>query len=123
MPEYVFKHPDKEDYIEIFQSMAEEHVYSDEDGLKWERVYYPPTFSTFGSISAFDKKGFSDKTGKMKGTYGDLMDYSQELSEERESVMGYDPVKRAYFDDYKKKNGAKHVGDVEKTSNSLGEIV
>ena len=32
-------------------------------------------------------------------------------------------LKKAYFDNYKKKNGRKHVNDVEKTSNSLGDIV
>ena len=123
MPIYVFKHPEKEQYTEIAQSMSEKHVYFDNNGLQWERVYFSPQFNTHGKIDAFDNKGFVDKTGKMKGTYGDLMDYSKELSEERESKMGYDPVKRAYFDDYKKKNGRKHVHDVEKTSNLLGDIV
>ena len=123
MPIYVFKHPEKEQYVELAQSMSEKHIYFDDDGLRWERVYFSPQFNTQGKIDAFDNKKFVDKTGKMKGTYGDLMDYSKELSEERESKMGYDPVKKAYFDNYKKKNGRKHVNDVEKTSNSFGDIV
>ena len=81
MPIYVFKHPEKEQYVELAQSMSEKHIYFDDDGLRWERVYFSPQFNTQGKIDAFDNKKFVDKTGKMKGTYGDLMDYSKELSE------------------------------------------
>jgi len=52
----------------------------------------------------------------MKGTYGDLLDYSSELSEKRaEQAGGVDPLKRKYFDEYKKKTGGKrHLKDVPK---------
>jgi hypothetical protein len=51
----------------------------------------------------------------MKGTYGDLLDYSAELSEKRASKDGEDPLKRKYFEEYKKKRGGKkHLKDVPK---------
>jgi hypothetical protein len=38
----------------------------------------------------------------MKGTYGDLIDYSSEMSNKREEKCGTeDPIKRKYFNEYK----------------------
>ena len=54
MPEYVYKHPKKEQYIELVQSVNDEHIFYDEDGLKWDRVYSPINFSTHSKIDAFD---------------------------------------------------------------------
>ena len=39
MPIYVYKHPDKENYIEVVQSMNDVHEYTDKDNLKWKRVF------------------------------------------------------------------------------------
>ena len=52
----------------------------------------------------------------MKGSVGDMLDYSKELSEKRaESNGGVDPVKQKYFKNYEKKNGVKHVADKKTT--------
>jgi len=125
MPEYVYKHPKKEQYIELVQSVNDEHIFYDEDGLKWDRVYSPINFSTHSKIDAFDKRAFTEKTGKMKGTYGDMLDYSKELSIEREERLGYDPVKQEYFKKYEKEVGKKHVEDKPKgsRSNDLASII
>jgi hypothetical protein len=99
--------------------MTDKHEYI-KDGIKWQRVWHNPQLNTEGNIKIdpFDKRRFVDKTGRMKGSYGDLMDYSKELSEERKSKLGYDPVQRKHFDDYEKRIGKKHLLD-RKTSNKI----
>ena len=48
----------------------------------------------------------------MKGSVGDMLDYSKELSEKRaEKNGGVDPVKQKYFRNYEKKTGKKHLAD------------
>ena len=51
----------------------------------------------------------------MKGTYGDLQDYSKELSEKRKTMNnGVDPVQQKFFKDYsKQRKGAKHVNELK----------
>jgi len=113
MPLYTYINPsDSEDIAEIIQSMTETHEYI-KDGVKWERVWEKPKFNRQGSskIDAFDKKRFIDKTGKMKGSYGDVLDYSKELSEERKSKMGYDPEQKKFFKGFEKEKGYKHHKD------------
>jgi len=116
MPIYLYKNPETGISKEIIQKMNAEHVY-EEDGVKWERVFLSPNASIDTKLNASDKVGFIEKTGKMKGTVGDMLDYSAELSEERASKSGNgeDPVKKKLFGDYKKKTGKKHMSD-KKTS-------
>ena len=86
MPVYIYKHPKKEEYIEVIQSMNEDHVYFDEDGLEWNREFTNPQLNCESNIDPFDNNAFIEKTGKMKGTYGDMIDLSSEMSEKRKSV-------------------------------------
>lgn len=116
MPIYIFKHPETEEYKEIVQTMNEEHVYTDESGLKWKRVFTIPNATIDTKDDAWSHNGFVEKTGKMKGTVGDVLDYSSELSAKRaEANGGEDPVKRKAFNDYEKKVGKKHISDKKKT--------
>ena len=110
MPLYVYKHPNKEKYIEVVQSMNEKHIYVDKSGLEWKRVWFNPQLNTDANIDPFDNSHFVNKTGNMKGSYGDMLDYSKELSEKRKSMHGgADPVQQKYFNEYsKQRNGAKH---------------
>jgi len=39
MPAYTFQHPKTEEVIEVTQSMTDEHVYIDEKGVRWKRVW------------------------------------------------------------------------------------
>ena len=113
MPVYTYINPeDPKDIVEIVQSMSDTHEY-EKDGVKWDRMWEKPKFNREGSskIDAFDKKRFVDKTGKMKGTYGDILDYSKELSEERKSKMGYDPEQKKFFKNFEKEKGYKHHKD------------
>lgn len=117
MPIYVYKHPDKENYIEIIQSMNDVHEYTDEDNLKWKRVFINPQLNVESNIDPFDNKSFIEKTGKMKGTLGEMMDYSKELSEKRKSMNGgVDPVKEKYYEGYSKdRKGAKHPDQIKES--------
>jgi hypothetical protein len=115
MPVYVYKHPAKEEFIELVQSMNEEHVYIDDSGLKWARVWSNPQLNTDSNINPFDNTHFVNKTGGMKGSYGDMLDYSKELSDKRKSMNGgVDPVQQKYFKEYsKQRKGAKHSEEIK----------
>ena len=109
MPIYVYRHPEKEEYREVFQGMNDEHVYS-EDGVEWDRVFLSHNASIDSSVDPFNKQQFMDSTYNKKGTLGDVMDYSAELSAKRaEKSGGKDPIKEKYYKEYsKERNGAEH---------------
>ena len=114
MPIYIYKHPEEEIYKEIIQTMSETHVYY-ENEVEWKRVFTVPQASIDTKINPFSSKEFVEKTGNKKGTFGDMMDFSAEMSRQREDKVGTDdPVKRKFFDDYKKNNKVKHVQDKPK---------
>jgi hypothetical protein len=116
MPIYLYKNPKTGTVKEVVQKMNDEHTY-EQDGVKWERVFTAPNASIDTKVDPDDKVKFIEKTGNMKGSLGDMMDYSSELSEERakSSETGEDPVKRKHFQDYEKKVGKKHLSDKKKT--------
>ena len=113
MPIYVYKHPDHEEYEEVFQGMNDEHVY-EKGGVKWERVFLAPNASVDSEIDPFNNRHFIDATANKKGSMGDMMDMSKELSEKRAAQRdGVDPVKQKYFDNYsKERKGAKHPKEI-----------
>jgi hypothetical protein len=114
MPLYIFQNPETEEFREILQGMNEPHVF-EEDGVQWKRVFTVPTASIDTKIDPFSQRQFVEKTGNKKGTIGNMMDLSSELSQKREQMHGKeDPVKRKHFSDYEKKVGKKHVADKPK---------
>ena len=114
MPIYVYKHPEREEYREVFQGMNDEHKYS-EDGVEWSRVFLAPNASIDNSIDPFSKQQYIDATYNKKGTMGDMMNLSAELSSKRaEKAGGLDPVKEKFYDNYKKeRNGAEHPNRIK----------
>ena len=111
-PIYTYKHPDREEYIDIIQAMREEHVYVDKEGVKWEREYTSPNAQIKDTIDPFNKNQFLQKTADSKGTMGDLIDRSRELSEKRKEVLGKDPAQEKFFDNYAKdRKGKRHWDD------------
>ena len=109
MPLYTYEHPVTEELIDVFQGMNEEHIYIDKEGVKWKRVYHIPQASIDSGSDPFDNQAFINKTANQKGSYGDLIDQSRELSQKRKDKLGYDPVQKKYFKEYsKKRNGIKH---------------
>jgi len=112
MPVYQFAHPEHPIVIEVFQNMKDEHVYTDEDGVQWNRVWSAPNASVDTQVDPFDSKRFIDSTKDSKGTLGELWDRSKEAADKRVEKLGYDPVKQKYFKNYSKnRNGMKHQED------------
>ena len=115
MPIYIYKHPDKEEYLEEVQGMNDKHVYFDSEGLEWKRIFTTPNMSIDACIDPYNERQFHDKTNSKKGTFGDVMDYSKELSQERaEKNGGVDPIQKNYYKDYSdKREGAKHFNEIK----------
>ena len=112
MPFYIFINPETEEEKEILQKMDDLHVYVDENGLEWKRVYTPTNFSIDGKVNPMSDKDFLSKTENKKYNMGDIQDKSKELSEQRKQKYGYDPIQKKWFEDYsKKRRGRKHPND------------
>ena len=115
MPVYLFQNPKTKEIVEIVQKMSDPHEYTDEEGVKHERVYTLPNASIDTQIDPFSSREFVDKTKDKDITMGELWDASQDASEKREKVLGKDPVKEKYFKNYsKKRKGLKHKDDPSK---------
>jgi thymidylate synthase len=113
MPIYLFKNPKTGKVVSIFQQMNENHTYS-EDGIKYERIFTVPNAQIDADIDIDSSEKFIEKTGKMKGTLGEIWDYSQELSDKRaERNDGVDPVRQKAEEKYsKKRRGMKYKSRV-----------
>jgi hypothetical protein len=119
MPLYTYENPETGEVVDILQTMNEEHSYTDQNGLKWKRVYQIPNASVDSQIDPNSSTAFIDATRNKKGTYGDLIDKSRELSEKRAKTYGgSDPIKEKFFKDYSaNRKGAVHP-DQKKTYES-----
>lgn len=113
MPSYLFEHPISQEVVEVTLSINEPKIYTDENGLRWNRVFSVPQTSFDTKIDPFDSKGFAETTGKKRGTLGDIWDASAELAEKRKQKAGKDSVKEKWLKDYSKKRlGKKHFSDI-----------
>jgi hypothetical protein len=113
MPIYLFQDPRTEKIVEVIQGMNEKHVFFDEDGVEYNRIYTIPSSSIDSKIDPFSSKDFADKTRNKKGTVGDLLNMSKELSEKRGGDKS-DPVLKNYFSSYEKEKGVRHSSQVKK---------
>ena len=69
----------------------------------WSRVFLAPNASIDNSIDPFSKQQYLEATKNKKGTVGDMMNLSAELSQKRaDKSGGLDPVKEKFFDNYAK---------------------
>jgi hypothetical protein len=123
MPIYTFENPNTGEIVDVIQSMNDDHVYTDENGLNYTRVYYSPNTAIDSQFDAFSSKDFAEKTRSKKGTIGDLINKSKELSEKRGGA-GNDPVLKNFYSSYQKDNGVKHSNEIkseklEKANNKL----
>lgn len=119
MPIYPYKNTETGETRDVFLSVDERDSYKGEDGTEdcWKRQLTKPFMNvdSSSSIDPFNKEEFKKVTNNKKGTVGDLLELSEELSEKRaEKNGGEDPVKRKHFDEYKKKTGKRHQEDVPK---------
>ena len=113
MPIYQFINPSTLESVEVVQSMRDDHVYIDKDGLEWERVWEVPNAQIDSQINPEDKNAYLRKTEYKHLTMGDMMDQGKEMSEIRAEIHGgEDPVQRKYFNDWsKERKGKKHPSD------------
>ncbi len=98
---YVFENPNTGETIELSFGMNDKKSYIDQNGVEWERVYFPTLFAFDTKIDPHDSKAFVKKTDKA-GTIGDIMDLSKEMSERRGGKKN-DPVKKEFSKDWKKR--------------------
>ena len=79
-----------------------------------------PQLNTISSIDPWNNNDFVNKTADMKGTVGDMLDKSAELSAKRaEESGGVDPVKKEFYKNYsKERKGAKHPSEKGKSYES-----
>ena len=115
---YLYEHPLTKEIKEVYQRIQDSHIYVDEGGVSWNRVFTVPCANIDTEIDAFSQQQFVEKTGRKKGTIGDLMDKSKELSEKRRKSRGQDPVSKKFFEQYaKERNGKKHKNDPSSPAN------
>ena len=114
---YEYKHPNKEEYVTVDQGMNDVHEYTDKDNVKWERVFDSPQVSMgTNKMDPFSQSEYIKRTRDQKGTVGDLIDQSQELSQKRADLNGgVDPVEKKYLKDYSDaRAGKKHHSEKPK---------
>ena len=113
MPIYLFKNPKSNKIVQVYQEMNAEHSFS-ENGIKYERVFTVPNAQIDANFDLNSSEKFVEKTGKMKGTLGEIWDYSQELSNKRaEKNGGIDPVRQKAEEKYsKKRRGMKYKNKI-----------
>jgi len=118
MPEYLYQHPKTKEVISIMQGMSDKHEFIDKEGSQWGRVFTTQNLSMDSTaVDPFSAGQFLEKTANMKGTYGDMVDYSKELSQQRaQQIGGEDPVKRKMLNEYKAERGIDHVSDRPKST-------
>lgn len=113
MPTYLFSDPQTGQIKEVYQKMDEIHDYQ-ENGVKFNRIFTTAEVSMDAKWDALNSKDFVAKTASHKGTYGDLLDKSKELSLKREQIMGHDPIKKQAYENFAKARKGKRHPDQNK---------
>jgi hypothetical protein len=109
MPEYLYENPDTGEIISVTQGIDEEHTHS-EKGKAFNRVFTVPNASIDSDVDPFSAQQFTEKTKNMKGSMGDIWDYSAELSDRRKKDNnGVDPIRKKAEKKYsEKRKGMKY---------------
>jgi hypothetical protein len=111
LPQYYFQSVDDEEiYTDIFFTFKDAPrigTIIDYEGEKWRRMPTLPQAASSTLISPFDNKAFVEKTGKMKGTWGQLENFSREMSEQRTKIAGRDEVLERHEASREKLTGLK----------------
>lgn len=119
MPNYLYANPLTGEIKEVFQGMNEKHEYS-ENGVQFIREFTKPQASFDSKIDCMNSRDFVEKTGRKKGSVGNLFDASKEASLKRIEKIGKDPIKEKYFQEYsKKRKGKKHSEEIKAATNNL----
>ena len=120
---YLYQHPKTKVIKEVFQSMKENHDYTDSKGVKWNRVFTVPQASFDTHYDPYSSKDFVQNTSNKKGTVGDIWDRSKEAGQKRADKDGVDLKREKYLDDWSKKRGGKlHSERIKENANKTYEI-
>ena len=113
MPIYLFQNPETEEVIEVLQKMKDKHVYFDENGLEWKRIWVNPQMRVGSYLDPYCSKDFHMSNANKNYTLGEVWDRAAEMSAARaEKEGGVDPIKEKWKQDYsKKRNGTKYTPD------------
>lgn len=124
MPIYQFINDDTHEIKEIFQNMDQPHQYMDERNKEWRRLFTAPQLADSILTDPFNQQQFIDKTGRGKGTMGDVYERSAELSQARaDKAGGLDPKKEQYYKDYAgKRLGKKHPKQIIEQANKTFNV-
>jgi predicted nucleic acid-binding Zn ribbon protein len=115
MPLYFYANDETGEIHEVVQGMNDKHEL-EIDGKPMRRLFTVPNAAIQTKLNPFSQKDFVNKTANMKGTVGDMLDMSAEMSAARQEKVGNeDPVKRKFYDSYKDKVGKKHLADKPKS--------
>ena len=109
MPLYLFSNPkDESEIVEVVMSVHDKHELI-KDGIKWDRVFTKINASVDSKLDPNSAKDFVKYTAAHRGTVGDIMDLSAELSQKRAGMTGQDHLKEKTFNEYsKKRRGMLH---------------
>jgi len=108
MPVYEYQNPETKEIIEVIQGMKDKHVFIDDQGVEWHRVFSVPNAAIDSDINPYSEADFLKATAKSGMTAGDMMDLSESLSKKRETSRGLDPVKQKTVTNYEKNTGKAH---------------
>ena len=111
MPEYCYINRETQEIKSVFQSMQEEHTYS-ENGVKWDRVWEAPRVSFDSQIDPWSARSFTDATGAKNGTMGDIWDLSREMQQKRAQGGEIDPLSGKKVVQDKKEKPSEIVIDI-----------
>jgi len=120
MPLYTFEHPATKEQVDVLQGMKDKHVYVDEHGTEWNRIFTSPNAAIDTRPDIFSTDSLANATNNKKDSYEDLVKRSQEASDKRaEKAGGPDPIKQVWYDSYaKKRQGKRHKSDPKFGSDS-----
>lgn len=113
MPTYLFSSVDDElvftDIYFPFKDAPKIGAVIEYEGVLWKRRPTLPQAASSMEISPHDSKAFVEKTGRMKGTWGELESYSAEMSAKRAAANGgRDEIREKFYTDSKAKTGLEH---------------
>ena len=114
MPLYQYLDERTDEIYSLIQGMNDEHVAFAADGHKLRRIWNQVQASIDSKINPFSARDFADKTGRKKGTLGNITDAAAELSEKRRDKEGVDKVKETFYKNWSKKRKGRQHPDFRK---------
>jgi hypothetical protein len=113
MPIYLYQNPKTQEVIEVIQKMKDDHVYFDESGLEWKRIWVNPQMRVGSYLDPYSFKDFDMTSANKNYTVGEVWERAAEMSGKRAEIEGgVDPIKEKWKKDYsKKRKGTKYTPD------------